>query len=270
MGYSRAEINFNFTYFPDVSQQPIQQNLPRDEMLIKIIQASVYFFTLKDLGELNLLNKKFSTELLDERVCMHICCQKLKYTSIEDLNYKTIIKHFNLLTGIKVKSYIEMFKCLKNTYNLIQNPFGADGFNNWEVFHGGDQIAIEDWGTFKDHSCVFVTSYEWCSLIQEIVVPDGKNRMLIAGVICGRRGDCESEAELIVKTQFEVKRISEIMPSPGVPNSWKLMMLKFDISPNPTIINTTILGKDIQYWKGHYGARIGHCFVITIDYPNQE
>ncbi|OMJ95547.1 hypothetical protein SteCoe_953 [Stentor coeruleus] len=267
MGYSRAEINFTLNYFPDVNQQPIQPNLPYNAMLIKIIQASAYFFTLKDLGELNLLNKSFNTELLNERVCMHICCQKLKYTSIKCLDYINIIPHFNNLTGIKVKSYKDMFKCLKNTYNLIKNPYGAEGFDNWEVFHGGDQIIIENRGTFKDHSCIFVTSFEWCSLIQEIVVPDGKNRVLVAGVICGRRSDCGSAAEMIIKTQFEEKKILENMPTPGVPDSWKLMTLKFDIGPDPTIINTTFLGKDTQYWKGHYGARIGHCFVMAVDYP---
>uniref|UniRef100_A0A1I8EX86 F-box associated region family protein n=1 Tax=Wuchereria bancrofti TaxID=6293 RepID=A0A1I8EX86_WUCBA len=57
--------------------------------------------------------------------------------------------------------------------NLISNPSGDDGYQNWEICEdGGDEFEIEKppvgCVTVEDIPIAFVTSYEWCSKFQII------------------------------------------------------------------------------------------------------
>ncbi|XP_044730084.1 F-box only protein 44-like isoform X2 [Chrysoperla carnea] len=123
--------------------------------------------------------------------------------------------------------------------NLIQNACGLDGFNHWIIDkNGGHRFIIEDcilvdtnFREINDEtvSKCFVTSYRQCSKLQMID-------------LCGRGG---------VTQQF----IDEYQPPIYVEYVFK------NYGPNVRYIFFHYIGKDTQFWAGHYGSKFTNANV---------
>lgn len=267
-------MDSELSQIPDLSQHNLQnsQSISND-IFLRVFHKLSEFLTLSELKEILVLNKTINRKFFDTQIYYHICCLKLQYTSINYLNRENIIEHFIDLTGLRINNCKEMFKCLKNTFNMIKNPYGAEGFNDWGVIHGGDQTLVENWGGFKDHKTVFATSYRWGTLRQSIKIPSGNKRILIVGPICNRRWDCGSVAKVYLRVNGKSTEIEETMLSYGqVGNvfAWRLMKIITDIDCYEQVADVEFRGKDTQFWAGTYGARFGHCFAMTVNCPEDN
>lgn len=163
--------------------------------------------------------------------------------------------------------------------NLILNPSGQEGFKHWTVKHGGDKIIVEDVPAGSDpipdeaglptQHC-FVTSYSTCIRIQVInlesigldpqIVDILKPKVHISEWVSAR-WDCHSENQVIVEFRGAENRNLVSMnwssdKDDVIGSKWyKMEKIVVDYPRGLKIIKYSNVGKDRQFWAGHYGAK---------------
>lgn len=235
------------------------------QQTVHVFQLVSEYLTLHDALQLLSLNKYFYTHLpnsLYKRLIVQNALAIIFYN--EAVQIESTDQILDML-GCKDLSYDSLYDSIKSAENLVKNPYGQEGFSHWTKYNGGDGWAIENWGTYNNRPSVFVSSYNWGKLTQNIRLPDISNRFLIGKTIIARRFDCGGEAQLIVKfdngTSFstEVERCTYDNRDSGrtINYGWKAIIVKCQVPNEVRNLELTLRGKDTQFWSGHYGARFG-------------
>ncbi|XP_044124281.1 F-box only protein 27-like [Bufo gargarizans] len=173
--------------------------------------------------------------------------------------------------------------------NLLRNPCGTEQLNHWSVKHGGDGWRVEKSNSVlegADSQICFVSSFGWCKKGQIIdLVREGLWEHLLdvhQPPICisdwyAGREDCSCvysiKVQLLAADQQTVLREFTMDPDP-IPQwndaCYNQVSHEFrHYGPGVRYVNFTHKGKDMQFWKGWYGARISNSSV-TVKCDNLE
>lgn len=167
--------------------------------------------------------------------------------------------------------------------NLIKNPCGEDGFNNWIKLDGGHGWAIENHHSelpeAPSEKC-FVSSFGWCVKKQTVnLLKEGLSREFLDSqqpdiCICdwySCRHDCGCVYSITVCLLAEDKKtvIAKFEKEPDPIPQWsepaynKVFCVFRDYGPGVRYVSYLHKGKDTQFWAGHYGARITNSTVTV-------
>jgi len=208
---------------------------------------------------------------------LNIIISKLQEFFIPVLSFNNLQHELEALAGISYNSLKDLKKKLKDTQNLIKNPYGELEFASWVHEDGGQGWAIEDIGCYKHNNKVFASSFEWCHLSQVIEIPKKENkRILVIGSPVARKAESGAEAEAKVTLKLKNKEGENEQvklidcpygePVDDIVCPWVTLSLQAEIQPNCAYTAEAIFsGKDKVYWGGNFGARFGHCFAFLID-----
>ncbi|KAM3911784.1 F-box only protein 27 isoform 2-T2 [Leptodactylus fuscus] len=175
--------------------------------------------------------------------------------------------------------------CLKDPFsrNLLRNPCGAEKLNHWSVVNGGDGWRVEDNHSMLEvaeiQTC-FVSSFQWCKKSQVIdLVQEGLWEHVLdvhQPVICisdwfAGRNDCGCVYQIKVQLLAADKKsvIKEFSRAPEPIPQWNdtcyhQVYYEFrNYGPGVRYVKFTHGGKDTQFWKGWYGARISNSSVTV-------
>ncbi|XP_053328341.1 F-box only protein 27 isoform X2 [Spea bombifrons] len=171
---------------------------------------------------------------------------------------------------------------------LVDSPFlwrlkCEQGLRHWEVTHGGDGWTVEDNRSPLDgaesQKC-FVTSYFWCVKTQLVDLLEsglwGHYLDVHQPPICisdwyGSRADCgcvyQMKVELLAADRQTAIKVFESNPEP-IPQwndqSYAQVSYVFqNYGPGVRFVRFSHRGKDTQFWKGWYGARITNSSVTV-------
>ncbi|CAH2314155.1 F-box only 17-like [Pelobates cultripes] len=166
--------------------------------------------------------------------------------------------------------------------NLIRNPCGQDGFDHWNVIHGGDGWVVENNRCpvegAESQTC-FVTSFFWCSKSQTIdLLKEGfcehyldvhQPPIVISDWVAGRE-DCgcmyEINIHLLAADRQSIKTFSN--PTLQI-DQWnnqiyhQVSHVFENYGPGVRFVQFSHKGKDTLFWKGWYGARITNTSVTV-------
>jgi hypothetical protein len=179
------------------------------------------------------------------------------------------------LTG---RSYDLIYESLRSAKNLVKNPYGARGFENWSRHNGGNGWAIENWGTYRGRSHAFVSSFNWGELHQRIQLPGNKNRFLVAKSMIARRWDCGGKGQIVVEFDNSTKLSSDTLICPyderdtgtSIEYGWVAISVKCKVPDEVKSVNLILRGSDTQFWAGHYGARFGMTSLRVLIIDDEE
>ncbi|KAM9323936.1 F-box only protein 27-like [Gastrophryne carolinensis] len=165
--------------------------------------------------------------------------------------------------------------------NLLRNPCGKEGLRHWEVLNGGDGWAVENnYSTVEgaENQTCFVSSYHWCKKEQMIsLLREGMWEHFLdihQPIICisdwyAGRNDCgciyELKVQLLADDRQTVIQEHAVNPSP-IPqwNDAQYHQVYYEFSrygPGVRYVKFVHRGRDTQFWKGWYGARITNSSV---------
>ncbi|KAM4640531.1 F-box only protein 27-like isoform 1-T2 [Discoglossus pictus] len=175
--------------------------------------------------------------------------------------------------------------CLKEplSRNLLHNPCGAEGLHHWEFIHGGDGWVVENNRVpLEGARCQtsFVTSFFWCQKSQlidllkeglwETFLDNCQPQICISDWFAGRK-DCgckyEIHVQLLAIDRETVLREYTTRPDP-IPQ-WsdqryhQVSYVFRRYGRGVRFVRFTHKGKDTQFWKGFYGARITNSSVTV-------
>ena len=242
----------------------------RPKTLGLVFRRSAEFLGPKESYKLLVLNKGISECVMSlefKREISLLILSKILGKPITDQNFQEEFREFS---GILVNNYSELYRCLANSFNRIKNPCGESEFEGWKKKDGGDGWVVEDWGTWGGRSTVFVSSFGWCTLSQKVKIPPGGHRRLLVGSPVARRVDCRAEARLVLKVFKHKNEAPKVVTSAIVPSGketsefiqeWNTLCIQEDIDSSVYEVEVEFHGKDLQFWKGWYGARFGFCFL---------
>lgn len=232
---------------------------------VHVFQLASSYLTLHEALQLLCLNKYFHSHLpnsLYKRIIVEHALGTIFYNDPEEIDSTDQILE---MIGCANKSYDSIYESIKSAQNLVKNPYGAEGFAHWTKFNGGNGWAIENWGTYKEKSNVFVSSFGWGKLVQNITLPRLSHRFLVAKTMIARRWDCGAMGQLIVKFDNGTEFKSEEMVCPydsrdigtRICRGWIPLIVRVEVPDDVRSVDLILRGKDTQYWNGHYGARFG-------------
>lgn len=161
---------------------------------MKILRLVIPYLELSETTNLLTLNR-FIFEHLSHDVVLFwkLIFHRLAFYSNQEVNYDNIQQIFQNLFKIDLQDPYQALRILKSP-NLVRNPYGAEQFAHWDVANRGNGWTIENWGTYKNLPCAFVSSYDWCKLQQQINVSDFRGMRFLAGIVICARWDCGGEA----------------------------------------------------------------------------
>ncbi|KAG9478257.1 hypothetical protein GDO78_013318 [Eleutherodactylus coqui] len=167
--------------------------------------------------------------------------------------------------------------------NLLRNPCGTEQLDHWSAVHGGDEWRVEDNHSVlegaESQTC-FVTSFEWCEKSQVIdLLQEGLWEHFLdvhQPVICisdwyAGRNDCGCQYQIKVQLLAADKKtvIKEFTMTPDPIPQWNdaryhQVYHEFcHYGPGVRYVTFVHKGRDTQFWKGWYGARISGSSVIV-------
>ncbi|XP_042212332.1 F-box only protein 44-like isoform X2 [Homarus americanus] len=192
-----------------------------------------------------------------------------KQRLLEETNETLVLRALQSVCG----NYLHLNK------NLILNPSGIDGFQHWMVRHGGDKMIVEDTPTGSDlipeeaglptQHC-FVTSYIASSRCQVVnlehlgldpCVIDILRPEIHISEWVSARWDCHSKSTIAVllKGADDTQQVDITWNSRTddvICRQWyKMQKVVADYPTGLKQITFTNIGKDLQFWAGHYGAK---------------
>ncbi|KAM4696393.1 F-box only protein 27 [Rhinophrynus dorsalis] len=173
--------------------------------------------------------------------------------------------------------------CVKASFcrNLLRNPCGTEKLKHWDVVHGGDGWVVENNNSHvhgaESQTC-FVTSYGWCKKTQIIDLLkeglwehflDHHQPQIHISDWFGGRNDCgcvyKIDVQLLAADRVTV--IQEFSCSPVPIPQWndqnyhQVSHAFCGYGPGVRFVRFSHMGKDTQFWKGWYGARITNSSV---------
>lgn len=160
--------------------------------------------------------------------------------------------------------------------NLLKNPQFENAFNDWDISNGGDGWIIGGGGDINTSHVAF-SSYDWCTLSQEI-------DLLAAGFsvtdLDVTMFDVFYSQWFIApwggKYYIEVKALNSAhellyqsnigsMLDPiilGNTSNWQQTSLIFSVTqPGVRYISYIVAGMDVLFWAGYYGTRFDDASV---------
>jgi hypothetical protein len=78
---------------------------------------------------------------------------------------------------------------------------------------------------------------------------------------CSRTQNCGGEAKVFANVLGELIEVREVLPE----GRWEIMKVATRIGKRKGQVLAKFMAKDTVYWAGHFGPRIGHCFVYCFD-----
>ncbi|KAG8568448.1 hypothetical protein GDO81_014005 [Engystomops pustulosus] len=164
--------------------------------------------------------------------------------------------------------------------NLIKNPSGEEGLNNWQdVVNGGDGWVVKsdfEHPKYPYPMKFFIASFQQCSKTQVIdllkagytkEVLDAQPNIAVSDWYA-TRADCESSYELQVQLLSETREVIgefsikyKILSKDGA--NWNQVSHTFKkYGPGVRFVKFTHGGKDSRNWKGSYGIQVSNSSVI--------
>jgi hypothetical protein len=236
--------------------------------LYRILKRVLEFLSWKELREIFLLCKDIYNKIHCDEFYIQVSKEKLRYAVPGKLTTESLLIEFNKLTGLTAMSNFAMFKALRNTYNLIQNPDGREEFKHWEVSEGNGRFVSIDKEKYcyKDKKQAFCTSFRWSFLRQRFSIgrSTAGGSLLVVGMLAARRPDCGAEAALTVRINGEKHRVTRDLLDVIAPK-FEILFVRETLKREDNNIVVTFKGKDRRFKSGNYGARIGFCFAYVID-----
>ncbi|KAM4020698.1 F-box only protein 27 [Anomaloglossus baeobatrachus] len=181
--------------------------------------------------------------------------------------------------------------CLKTPFskNLLRNPYGAERLKHWTVRNGGDGWTVEvNLSALEgaERQTCFVTSFSWCEKSQIIdLLQEGlwehlldvhQPSICISDWYAGRQ-DCgcvyRIKVQLLAADKHTVVKEFSLAPEP-IPQwndtSYHQVSHEFrQYGAGVRYVKFSHTGKDTQFWKGWYGARMTNSSV-TVKCHNLE
>jgi hypothetical protein len=280
--------------FSQSTNHPSNVLTKEETRLLKYIEMVYPFLSLQDFLNIFLVNSKYrNIHCHEPNLFIYLIRDFYNKQEIPSINmkkfFKSLIKRFHPLKEIP-ELYRPILQRLALSLpidkNLIKNHSGKKGFEGWEIIeNGGNQWAINDWGTQLPRKTCFVTSYDWCVMSKTVKFADLKeesrelffeNKALIkAGCYIAKRWDCGAEGYLqvqITDSDHQVLKKQKItIEDDGFPagntgshSVYRRLEVEYEHEEGkiPNNIIVTIGGKDTQFWAGHYGARFSNVYVM--------
>ncbi|KAM3911239.1 F-box only protein 27-like [Leptodactylus fuscus] len=260
MGQGDSKESINCTNRLDLESFP-------DEILLMVLS----FVPERDLILNGRLVNKRVKHLIDSPSVWRIKCERE--------NWKEI------LLAAELCPKIWQIACVRKPFsrNLLRNPCGTEGLAHWNVVNGGDGWRVEpNFAVVKGAASQtsFVTSFLWCMKSQIVdLIGEGLTEHFLDAhqpYICisdwyAGRQDCGCAYELkvqllAVNKQTALQAIS-IAPDP-IPqwNNMQYHQVYYEFrnySPGVRYVKFAHKGKNTQFWKGWYGARISNSSVTV-------
>ena len=121
-----------------------------------IVKKSFNFLTFREIWKISYINKHIYHYFINSDAILKLLENHI-HQKVSQGNYKEIVYK---LTGIKINSTSQIPKLFKFATNLIKNPYGKYGFNDWIKVDGGNGWAIENGNTYNNLPSCFVSSYQ--------------------------------------------------------------------------------------------------------------
>ena len=257
-------------------QEIPESDLFRYHKLNLIFKRSAGFLSSSDLAALLSLNHFFHSHLFTPEFLAPLIFHFLSFVSNKPVTYKNIIQVFEDFSGIRPNSISHILSCLRNTYNLIQNPCGALEFKHWEVTNIYDDWIIEDCYVYKNMKTVFVSPFKWGDLTQTFnltkMIKERKNYILVAGCPVSRRWDCGAKARINIKVKSKNDEVREVFCDIDVMefnenDPWTIIKEKVSVGIDDESAEIQFCVQDKNWWDGNYGARFGYCYAFLFETP---
>jgi len=149
--------------------------------------------------------------------------------------------------------------------NLLTNGDGSLGLDGWEK---KGSVELEPRNAIGTSQCpanlrhVWVTSFQWGSLVQRLALPrenwDDNTHLVLEFWVSSRfdQSVVYDVALLILdsgEVLDEVRDRREIVSS----SSWHFVTMTLNFHPEARQAAVVLRGKDTSYWSGNYGAKFG-------------
>ncbi|XP_006627711.3 F-box only protein 27 [Lepisosteus oculatus] len=164
--------------------------------------------------------------------------------------------------------------------NLIRNPCGAERLQHWNVHNGGDGWIVRtfDHEDLTGIKSTFVSSYYWCEKSQTIdllkegfwekILDEYQPEITVNDWFSAHR-DCGGEYQMFVqllganKHKIIKEYTTDLRTIPVLPfQQWDQITYIFrNYGPGVRYVKFKHIGKDILFWKGHYGAWVTNTSV---------
>mmetsp|Transcript_34348 Transcript_34348/g.60172 ORF Transcript_34348/g.60172 Transcript_34348/m.60172 type:complete len:249 (+) Transcript_34348:747-1493(+) len=234
---------------------------------LKAFILAAEFLTSKEATTLLLLNKFYRTHLETpswKRAIVLSQLSKATEAKVTDDNYLAILaSEYNC----EAHDYDSAYHSLQATYNYIKNPYGAQGYHHWNIGPSRG-LEIETIGTYKGRSHVFVGTYDWGELSQDVHVQTLSHKNGTASAyVAGRRGSNgigEIRAQVFVgehsvgEYTTMVFEISAERTDDWLGCIWEKKCVSFPVPEGTTRIRVIIRSTDEKGWEGNYGCRFGY------------
>ena len=280
----------------DRNQEISESDRIRNYKLLLGFKRSAEFLESSDLAALLSLNHFFNSHLQTPEFLIHLTFNFLSFVTIKPVNYENIFKVFEDFSGIRFFNILQITSCLRKTKNLIKNPCGALGFYHWRVSRKGCDWRVDDSKVYKSMRTVFVNSFNWGSLTQNInlagLIKEGRSYALVAGCPVSGRENSRYLASLHIKVfskngdEREATSMADLSINNGadpwrIPRDkellsiddkthglhfdhWMILKSKIWISIDDESAEISFDGKDLYWWGQSSGARFGYCYAFSI------
>jgi len=235
---------------------------------LKAFILAAEFLTSKEATTLLLLNKFYRTHLETlswKRAIVLSQLSKATEAKVTDDNYLAILaSEYNC----EAHDYDSAYHSLKATYNYIKNPYGAQGYRHWDDRSPKRGWEIETIGTYKGRSHVFVGTYYWVELSQDVHVQTLSHKNGTASAYVAGRWDCGGKGEIraqvfvgehsVGEYTTKVFETSGERTDGGLGCIWIKKSVSFPVPEGTTRIRVIIRSRDEKVWAGNYGCRFGY------------
>ena len=247
-----------------------------NKRLVIILRNSLDFLTLDETLELLLLSKDLRTELCTPWLSVQLglkILQRFEEEPVTAENCFAVLAKYGLT---HVQALSDLFPCVQYSGNRLRNPCGFRGFVGWELegltSRRRHKLVIQQRNTWKDCATVFVGTHYWTSLSQTVQVPSSDTpRLLVVGTPIARRHDCKSVAKVEAQVFDETGQLLGVHRaqqecSRDLKYHHLFVSAVLPAGPTYTVI-ARFATKDLQFWAGNYGARLGYLYARVFALP---
>jgi hypothetical protein len=228
----------------------------KSEQVLHIFRLVSEYLPLSDSFQLLCLNSTFNRYLPNSLFKRIIVSQAISLIFSDNQDKSEIeLQSLNLLS----RSYDSLYESIKSASNLVKNPYGARGFSHWSIHEKGQSWEIDHYGTYKSNSHVFVSSYIWGELAQNILLPNISNRIIFAKSMISRICNYPSKGQIVVEfDNGEIVRSEE-----GICNcdkdDWVPISVIVRVPEEVKGVRIRLIGAN--FWGGNYGVKYGMNWV---------
>lgn len=162
--------------------------------------------------------------------------------------------------------------------NLLQNACGQNGLESWQQMSRVAQWQVEqsDIPVGNNFTTNFVSTFQWCIMGQVIPLHrharDPSQVRLEASAKYMSRTDCASVFRLEVILLNDQRRPvarqqTDQLAAPA--DFWERTSLLFEPTAGAHEALFIVHGKDVPFWRGHYGSKVTDCQIRVLGSPEE-